>query len=104
VSYDVPYRLICRGCRDTSTGVCSTDRILPKPNGWTCPNCHRPLRVTLADVDGGGVLKIRPRGPHLVALNGWVMQTGPTQRDRKRQQTKLNSRRARITIRGRPIG
>ena len=58
MSYEVPYRLICRGCGHTSTGVCSTDRILPEPNGWTCPGCDCQLVVTLADVDGGGIIKI----------------------------------------------
>ena len=102
MSFDVPYRLICRGCRHTSTSVCSTDRLLPEPNGWTCPGCHRPLRVTLADIDGGGIIRIKREPPHFVAMNGWVMPTGPTQRDRKRQQARLNCGRARVTIRGRP--
>jgi hypothetical protein len=101
VSYQVPYRLICRGCGHTSTGVCSTETILPEPHGWACPDCG-PLVVTLADVDGGGIIQIKDRPPHVVAIRGFVMPTGPTHRDRKRQQARMNSGKARVTIRGTP--
>jgi len=103
MTYEVPYRLICRGCHHTSTGVCSTDRILPEPNGWTCPGCQRPLVVTLADIDGGGILEIKSDGPHLVAINGWAMATGLTHGDRKRQYARIRSGQARVTIRGTPV-
>jgi hypothetical protein len=104
VTYEVPYRLICRGCHHISTGVCSTDQILPEPNGWTCPACDRPLVVTLDDIDGGGIIMIKSKPPHVVAINGWVMPTGPTQHARERQYERLAGTRgkARVTIRGTP--
>jgi hypothetical protein len=82
--------------------MCSIDRILPEPNGWSCPDCQQPLVVTLDDIDGGGIIRIKPQPPHVVAIRGFVMPTGPTHRDRKRQYERMNRGKARVTIRGTP--